>query len=448
MVRTYWFLPVFNEASGNLDLQPFARIDQVEACRPRAMSCFDCSGSRQARWEFPKRAPDGGAKLDEVQGSARNRTEEKQMGEREFDVVVLGAGAPGEVCAGRLADGGLRSRSSSRTWSAASAPTTPACPRRRCCDPRELLAEARRVPGVAEAVTRRARRRGGAGPPRRGDPRPRRLLPASLAGGPRHRALPRRGRLDGERRVVGRRRRPARPQGGRRRHRQQAAMPPIEGLAEAKPGTTARRPPRSRSPRAWSCSAAARSASSWPRPGTPRLGGVAGRRRWTGCWRMRSRSPASSRRRAPRGRRRRSAPAPRRQPSGRTGATSSVELEGGEKVDGRAAPGRHRPQAPHRGHRARDASESRPKAGSRSTTSCGSADASGSTRSATSTAGRCSPTWASTRRGSAATTSSARRSRRPPTSKRRRGSPSPIPRWRRSGTPCPAREGRHRRSRG
>ena len=36
MVRTYWFVPGFNEASGNLDLQPFARTDHVEACRPRA----------------------------------------------------------------------------------------------------------------------------------------------------------------------------------------------------------------------------------------------------------------------------------------------------------------------------------------------------------------------------------------------------------------------------
>lgn len=43
MVRTYWLVPVFNEASGNLDLQPFARIDQIEACRPRAM-CVDCTG--------------------------------------------------------------------------------------------------------------------------------------------------------------------------------------------------------------------------------------------------------------------------------------------------------------------------------------------------------------------------------------------------------------------
>jgi len=31
VVRTSWFFPVFYEASGNLDLQPFARIDRVEA---------------------------------------------------------------------------------------------------------------------------------------------------------------------------------------------------------------------------------------------------------------------------------------------------------------------------------------------------------------------------------------------------------------------------------
>jgi len=37
MVRTYWFVSGFNEASDNLDLQPFARVDHVEACRPRAL---------------------------------------------------------------------------------------------------------------------------------------------------------------------------------------------------------------------------------------------------------------------------------------------------------------------------------------------------------------------------------------------------------------------------
>ncbi len=37
MVRTYWLVPVFYEASGNLGLRPFARTDRIEACRPRAM---------------------------------------------------------------------------------------------------------------------------------------------------------------------------------------------------------------------------------------------------------------------------------------------------------------------------------------------------------------------------------------------------------------------------
>ncbi|MDX6589516.1 MAG: hypothetical protein QOI84_790, partial [Solirubrobacterales bacterium] len=46
MVRTYWFVPGFNEASGNLDLQPFARIDHVEACRPRA-DCLSIVRCRQ-----------------------------------------------------------------------------------------------------------------------------------------------------------------------------------------------------------------------------------------------------------------------------------------------------------------------------------------------------------------------------------------------------------------
>ena len=51
-------------------------------------------------------------------------------------MVVLGAGPAGEVCAGRLAEAASRSRWSSATSWAASARTTRACPRRRCCAPR------------------------------------------------------------------------------------------------------------------------------------------------------------------------------------------------------------------------------------------------------------------------------------------------------------------------
>jgi hypothetical protein len=40
MVRTYWFVLGFNEASVNLDLQPFARVDHVEACRPRVCDAW------------------------------------------------------------------------------------------------------------------------------------------------------------------------------------------------------------------------------------------------------------------------------------------------------------------------------------------------------------------------------------------------------------------------
>ena len=129
MVRTYWLVPGFNEASGNLDLQPFARTDHVEACRPRAIlvySCLiDCTGVRVGcLHERDRVRRDRGRRRGPGRG-LRRPTRRRRA---------------------------LRSRSSRRTWSAASAPTTPACPRRRCCAPASCSAEARRVPGVAEAV--------------------------------------------------------------------------------------------------------------------------------------------------------------------------------------------------------------------------------------------------------------------------------------------------------
>jgi pyruvate/2-oxoglutarate dehydrogenase complex dihydrolipoamide dehydrogenase (E3) component len=75
------------------------------------------------------------------------------MSEREFDVVVLGAGPAGEVCAGRLGESGLEVAIVEPHLIGGECSFYACMPSKGLLRPGELLAEVRRIPGVREAVT-------------------------------------------------------------------------------------------------------------------------------------------------------------------------------------------------------------------------------------------------------------------------------------------------------
>jgi pyruvate/2-oxoglutarate dehydrogenase complex dihydrolipoamide dehydrogenase (E3) component len=75
------------------------------------------------------------------------------MSEREFDVVILGAGPAGEVAAGRLGEAGLNVAIVEQHLIGGECSFYACMPSKALLRPAELLAEVRRIPGVSEAVT-------------------------------------------------------------------------------------------------------------------------------------------------------------------------------------------------------------------------------------------------------------------------------------------------------
>jgi pyruvate/2-oxoglutarate dehydrogenase complex dihydrolipoamide dehydrogenase (E3) component len=75
------------------------------------------------------------------------------VSERAFDVVVVGAGPPGEVCAGRLGEADLEVAILESHLLGGECSFYACMPSKALLRPGELLEEARRVPGVTEAVT-------------------------------------------------------------------------------------------------------------------------------------------------------------------------------------------------------------------------------------------------------------------------------------------------------